>query len=126
MRVQDVMTHRVQTVSASTTAEDAWALMRLKRIHHLVVTEGHEIVGTVARIVTTANLRDLLGRGAEADPDRHPAYAVGSRTASQTSSGRRRLVDDTSAADGQARLRRHPHSRTRVRRVTSVLTRPCV
>jgi CBS-domain-containing membrane protein len=65
MRVQDVMTHRVQTVSASTTAEDAWALMRLKRIHHLVVTEGHEIVGTVARIVTTANLRDLLGRGAE-------------------------------------------------------------
>lgn len=48
MRVQDVMTHRVHTVSASTTAEDAWALMRLKRIHHLVVTDGREIAGVVS------------------------------------------------------------------------------
>lgn len=48
MRVQDVMTHRVQTVSASTAADDAWALMRLKRIHHLVVTEGNGIVGVVS------------------------------------------------------------------------------
>jgi len=45
MRVQDVMTEDVQTVSPGTAAEDAWALMRLKGIHHLVVTRGSTPVG---------------------------------------------------------------------------------
>lgn len=48
MRVQDVMTQRVQTVSASTAADDAWTLMRMKRIHHLVVTDGPEIAGIIS------------------------------------------------------------------------------
>jgi CBS domain-containing protein len=39
------MTEGVQTVSPGTAAEDAWALMRLKGIHHLVVTRGSTPVG---------------------------------------------------------------------------------
>lgn len=55
MRVQDVMTRRVNTVAAGATAEDAWELMRMKGIHHLVVTEGREIVGVISD-------RDMGGR----------------------------------------------------------------
>jgi CBS domain-containing protein len=39
MRVQDVMTKDVKTVSPTTAAEDAWNTMRGHGIHHLVVTK---------------------------------------------------------------------------------------
>jgi CBS domain-containing protein len=55
VRVQDVMTEAVQTVSPAMGAEDAWNLMRAKRIHHLVVTEGRHIVGILSD-------RDVGGR----------------------------------------------------------------
>jgi acetoin utilization protein AcuB len=55
MRVQDVMTRHVQTISAMQTAEDAWELMRTRRIHHLVVTDGPRIVGVLSD-------RDVGGR----------------------------------------------------------------
>jgi len=48
MRVQDVMTQAVQTISPETTAEKAWDLMRAKNIHHLVVNEGPHIVGVLS------------------------------------------------------------------------------
>lgn len=48
MRVQDVMTRNVKTVSAAATADEAWAVMRMKRIHHLVVTEGRDIAGVIS------------------------------------------------------------------------------
>jgi acetoin utilization protein AcuB len=48
MRVQDVMTAGVQTAKPSGKAEDAWELMRAKRIHHLVVTDGARIVGVLS------------------------------------------------------------------------------
>ena len=38
MRVRDVMTEGVKTIAPTVTAEDAWTLMRLHSIHHLVVT----------------------------------------------------------------------------------------
>lgn len=50
MRVQDVMTEGVQTISPNTAAEDAWNLMRLKRIHNLVVTKGSRIVGILSTV----------------------------------------------------------------------------
>lgn len=48
MRVQDIMSVKVQTVSPATAAEDAWELMRLKRIHHLVVTDGARLAGLLS------------------------------------------------------------------------------
>jgi signal-transduction protein with cAMP-binding, CBS, and nucleotidyltransferase domain len=56
MRVQDVMTANVATISSAEPAESAWNLMRLKAIHHLVVTEGSQVVGIFSA-------RDAGGRG---------------------------------------------------------------
>jgi acetoin utilization protein AcuB len=48
MRVQDVMSESVRTVSSATAAEEAWALMRANRIRHLVVVNGRRIVGILS------------------------------------------------------------------------------
>ncbi len=48
MRVQDVMTQEIQTVSPETSAEDAWGLMRTRRVRHLVVKDGPRIVGILS------------------------------------------------------------------------------
>jgi signal-transduction protein with cAMP-binding, CBS, and nucleotidyltransferase domain len=48
MRVQDVMTQDVKTVSPATSAADAWNLMVTHRIHHLVVRDGGRIVGVLS------------------------------------------------------------------------------
>jgi acetoin utilization protein AcuB len=48
MRVQDVMTDRVHTVSPDIAAENAWNMMRLRRIHHLVVTRAGRVVGLLS------------------------------------------------------------------------------
>jgi acetoin utilization protein AcuB len=48
MCVQDVMTEGVETISPVTAVEDAWNVMRTKRIHHLVVTKGSRIVGVLS------------------------------------------------------------------------------
>ena len=48
MRVQDVMTTGVKTIAPTTAAEDAWNMMRLNRIHHLVVTKANRVVGVLS------------------------------------------------------------------------------
>jgi acetoin utilization protein AcuB len=48
MRVQDVMTEGVKTIAPTATAEDTWNMMRLNRIHHLVVTKGRRVVGVLS------------------------------------------------------------------------------
>jgi CBS domain-containing protein len=48
MRVQDVMTEDVQTISPSSTAEDAWELMRRGGFHHVVVTRGSQLAGVLS------------------------------------------------------------------------------
>jgi acetoin utilization protein AcuB len=48
MRVFEVMTEGVQTVSPAMPASDACELMRGKRLHHLVVTQGKEILGVLS------------------------------------------------------------------------------
>jgi acetoin utilization protein AcuB len=55
MRVQDVMTEDVKTIAPTATAEDAWNLMRLHRIHHLVVGKGGRVAGVLSD-------RDVGGR----------------------------------------------------------------
>jgi CBS domain-containing protein len=64
MRVQDVMSVNVKTIESAATAEDAWTLMRVNRIRHLVVTGGRRVVGLLSE-------RDLGGaRGASARANR--------------------------------------------------------
>jgi acetoin utilization protein AcuB len=55
MRLQDVMTRRVETVSVVESVEAALSRMRQKRIRHLVVTRGKEVVG----VVSTRDLKSL-------------------------------------------------------------------
>ncbi len=58
MRLGEIMTKPVRTVSTADPADDAFQLMRLHRVHHLVVVEGKQVVGIVSD-------RDLGGpRGA--------------------------------------------------------------
>jgi CBS-domain-containing membrane protein len=55
MRVHDVMTEGVKTIAPPATAENAWSLMRLHGIHHLVVTKANRVVGVLSG-------RDASGR----------------------------------------------------------------
>jgi CBS domain-containing protein len=48
MRVQDVMTESVKTVEPTTAAEEAWNMMRLNRIHHLVGSKGRRVLGVLS------------------------------------------------------------------------------
>lgn len=64
MRVQDLMTKAVETVSPRTSAEVAFERMRLKSIHHLAVMEGTQLAGVLSD-------RDMGGRqGASLRKDR--------------------------------------------------------
>ena len=70
MRLQDMMTAGVRTIAPTAAAEDAWNTMRLNRIHHLVVTNGKQIVGVLsdrdaggrrgASVRTTRVVADLM------------------------------------------------------------------
>jgi CBS domain-containing protein len=48
MRIKDVMTEDVQTIAPTASAVDAWELMRGRRIHHLVVTKGRDVIGVLS------------------------------------------------------------------------------
>ena len=45
MRVNEIMSTNLKTVSAATPADDAWELMRGECIHHLVVMDGTTMMG---------------------------------------------------------------------------------
>ncbi len=47
LRLEDVMTREVVTVPESESALRAWALLRSRRIHHLVVTSGKAVAGVI-------------------------------------------------------------------------------
>jgi acetoin utilization protein AcuB len=55
MHVRDFMKTRVDRISGADSAENALARMRQKRIHHLVVTRGSEVLG----VVSDRDLRQL-------------------------------------------------------------------
>ena len=54
MHVSMIMKKKVETVDMHESAEAAWNTMQLRRIRHLVVTDGPEIVGVLSE-------RDLGG-----------------------------------------------------------------
>ena len=49
MRVQDVMTRRVETIDDQASAELAYDSMKVKGIRHLVVKHGSELVGVLSQ-----------------------------------------------------------------------------
>ncbi len=59
MRLGEIMTGSVKTISPADSAEDAFRRMRLHRIHHLVVMDGNAVAGIVSD-------RDLGGTGGAA------------------------------------------------------------
>jgi CBS domain-containing protein len=56
MRLQDVMSTEIKTIGPDATVGEARNLMRVDRIHHLLVLDRRQIVGVVSD-------RDLGGRG---------------------------------------------------------------
>ena len=81
MRVQDVMTDQVYKVSPDATAEDAWNVMRLRRIHHLVVTHAGRIVGLLSSHAEPTSLG--AAKGAELHRDQRVVTPVAKRFANQ-------------------------------------------
>ena len=63
MRVQDVMTEDVQTISPGKAAEDAWELMRTHSLHHLVVTHGSRVLGVLSDRDAGGRLGSTVRRG---------------------------------------------------------------
>jgi len=55
LRVQDVMSVDVKTISSDKPADAAWSLMEMNEIHHLVVVDSGEVLGVVSA-------RDLGGK----------------------------------------------------------------
>ena len=94
MRMSEFMTDSVQPVKPTMAAADAWELMRRKGIHHLVVTEGKEIVGLLsdrdvgsragAALRTDRTVADLMSRQvvirSPSDTVRSAANAMRGRT----------------------------------------------
>ena len=84
VRVQDLMTG-VKTIAPTAAAEDAWNLMRLNRIHHLVVTKANRVVGVLSD-------RDAGGRRGAAVRENSTVADLTDRTR-----GDRRTHDDRSS-----------------------------
>jgi len=61
------MKKKVETVTSETSAEEAWNRMRMRRIHHLVVTQGSKVIGVLSD-------RDMGGLG---DPGYQEGRSVG-------------------------------------------------
>ncbi len=70
MRVRDIMSKRVQTIDMNEKAENAWNLMKWRRIHHVVVTDGPgQVVGVISA-------RDLGGADREEARKVRPVAAM--------------------------------------------------
>lgn len=48
MRLREIMRTPVVTIDGDAAAKDAWSLMKQRRIRHLVVTEGEQLIGVVS------------------------------------------------------------------------------
>jgi acetoin utilization protein AcuB len=48
MRMEEVMSRKVETTYPGETASEAWQRMRLRGVRHLVVKDGSEIVGILS------------------------------------------------------------------------------
>jgi CBS domain-containing protein len=74
MRLADIMTTRVERVGLNETPAKARTLMRLRRIHHLVVVDDHTVKGLLTD-------EDLRGPAADASPTVAPLMTAHVATA---------------------------------------------
>lgn len=74
MRLADIMTTRVERVGLNESPAHARTLMRLRRIHHLVVVDDHKVKGLLTD-------EDLRGPEADASPTVAPLMTTGVATA---------------------------------------------
>jgi acetoin utilization protein AcuB len=94
MRLADVMSTPVESTTPHTSAEEAWELMRRRRIHHLAVLNGKRLVGVLS-------MHDV-------GDDRGPTPPSGSRTVADVMS--RHVVSanpDTTVREAANLLRGH-------------------
>lgn len=63
MRLADIMQPTVHTVPPDQPAEEAWNLMRLHGIHHLVVMRGSDVVGILSDRDVGSTRGQVLRRG---------------------------------------------------------------
>jgi CBS-domain-containing membrane protein len=61
MRLQDIMSTPVETVTPHTPVAEAHGLMKRQGIHHLVVMDGRKAVGVVSARDLTANRAGSVG-----------------------------------------------------------------
>jgi CBS domain-containing protein len=85
MRLQDVMTDQVYQVSPDTSAEIAWNIMSMHRIHHLVVTQDGRIVG----LLSARDFGRIKGRRARERHSVGDLMTLNVTTASPTTTVRR-------------------------------------
>jgi acetoin utilization protein AcuB len=72
MRIAEIMTPYVRTVSPATSAGDAWEQMKREGVHHLIVMDGSALAGVIsdrdeggargAAVRAQANVGDLMTR----------------------------------------------------------------
>ena len=72
IRLKDIMSTTVESVRPGETLERAEALMRLRRLHHLVVIDHHQVVG----ILTEAALKVRRAEGVERVEDAMSGHVV--------------------------------------------------
>jgi CBS domain-containing protein len=70
MKVRDIMSTKVQTIDMNEKAESAWNLMKWRRIHHIVVTDGP------GRVVGVISARDLGGHDRDDARKMRPVAAM--------------------------------------------------
>jgi acetoin utilization protein AcuB len=85
MRLQEVMTDQVYQVSPDTSAEIAWNIMSMRRIHHLVVTQDGRIVG----LLSARDFGRIKGRRARERHSVSDLMTLNVTTASPTTTVRR-------------------------------------
>ena len=81
MRVFEVMSKAVETVRPAVHASEAKTRMRVKKIHHLVVTHGGKLAGIVSeRDLGGSKLQTSLGEWTVEDVMTSPVVTVTTRT----------------------------------------------
>ena len=61
MRMQDIMSTPVETITAQAAAGEAQALMKQRGIHHLVVMDGRKAIGVISARDLTARRSGSVG-----------------------------------------------------------------